>query len=375
MVGTSDPVAFECSCKAPEIGGAILLFYRYFAAPPELPDLQDIDVQELYAFHSSVCERLSLRGKIRVASEGFNVTVGGTNDELEAYKQECIQHWSFAGLNLDTPAKRDKFFKPSANGCACAFERLNVRITSEITPFGITNYTPKDWGIVQTLTPAEFHEKCWADSDNVLIDIRNHYESRIGHFINPKSGDKAIMPEVRRFSQFPLYVKTHLEDLQSLNRPTAILTYCTGGIRCEKSVRWMAERMQPKSKRTFYTLEGGIAAYLTWMDAEIQTGRKLPDDSLFRGRNYVFDGRGSVGLAGGGAVPVSECHMCHRPSDRLSKCRSPGCHLVLVVCEDCEDCRDPRCCTSCSEKNSSQSPQTRRLLCSCEREREERLRS
>jgi predicted sulfurtransferase len=153
--------------------------------------------------------------------------------------RECLKHWSFADLNLDSQVKQDEFFKPSADGCACAFESLSLKITSEITPLGITNYSPKDWDIIESLSPADFHKKCWENDKKVLIDVRNHYESRIGYFVEPVTGVKAIMPEVRRFSQFPLYVKTHLTELEGLDSPTNILTYCTGGIRCEKSVGWL----------------------------------------------------------------------------------------------------------------------------------------
>jgi predicted sulfurtransferase len=377
MLGKSDPVSFQCTCAAREAGdGVILLFYRYFAAPPKLP-LDHVDVENLYDFQKTLCERLNLRGKIRIAKEGFNVTVGGTKDEAEQYMRACVKHWSFAELELVAPAARDAFFKPTAGGCACAFQTLNIKITSEITPLGITNYTPKDWDVVKSLSPSEFHERCWQDNKKVLVDVRNHYESRIGYFVDPVSGEKAITPEVRRFSQFPLYVKTNMKELEELSTGVqSILTYCTGGIRCEKSVRWMAEKMQLSEGKTICTLKGGIAAYLTWMDEEIAAGRKSTADSLFHGKNYVFDGRGATGLAAATeSAPVSGCHVCGTPSDRLSKCRSMVCHLVLVVCEACESSKDPRCCSDCQEWEQRLPCADRRPICQCEREREARLRN
>lgn len=377
MTGQSDPVSFRCTCAAQDVGGSILLFYRYFAAPPKLSSLQEIDVQELHDFHKELCERLGLRGKIRVAQEGYNVTVGGLREDVKSYMQECLQHWTFADLNLDTKTKQDKFFKPSTDGCACAFDTLSVKIASEITPLGITNYTPKDWDIIESLSPADFHERCWEDGRKVLVDVRNHYESRIGYFVEPVSGEKAITPEVRRFSQFPMFVKNQLAELEELRTPTSILTYCTGGIRCEKSVRWMAERMQDAAGEGYRicTLKGGIAAYLTWVDGEVRAGRMKAEDSLFKGRNYVFDGRGSTGLKeSGDAMPVSRCHCCGEACDRLSKCRSGRCHLVLVVCEGCEMAGDPRCCVSCKALEDETVAQTRRPICACELEREARLR-
>jgi predicted sulfurtransferase len=206
--GSSDPISFSCTCTASSdtSGGTILLFYRYFAAPPSLLRntlSRDIDIQELAAFHSKITQKFHLGGNIRVGREGFNITVGGTKDEIESYMKECMSHWSFLGLGLDTEEKRYQFFKPTGGGCSCSFggSPASVRITMEITPMGVTNYIPEAWDAIESLEPAEFHERCWADENNVLIDVRNHYESRIGYFVNPKTGEGAVRPGIRRFSQ------------------------------------------------------------------------------------------------------------------------------------------------------------------------------
>ncbi|KAH7351170.1 hypothetical protein BKA65DRAFT_525390 [Rhexocercosporidium sp. MPI-PUGE-AT-0058] len=215
----------------------------------------------------------------------------------------------------------------------------------------------------------------------MLLDVRNHYESRIGYFVDPKTGEAALRPAIRRFSQWPQYVKRQMSRLGESKIPGSkqIMTYCTGGIRCEKGARFLQENMKKEGDRVC-TLQGGIAAYLTWMDEEINSGRKCPEDSLFRGRNYVFDARGSTGLISSPAVePVSTCHTCESPCDRLSKCRSKGCHLVLVVCERCES-GDPRCCQNCEEfdeqacsKDAETEKSRPRLICACERDREAEL--
>lgn len=115
-----------------------------------------------------------------------------------------------------------------------------------------------------------------------------------------------------------------------------------------------------------------------WMEEEIAAGRKRVGESLFRGKNYVFDGRGSVGLEVGDqgkedGRPVARCHGCGALEDRLSKCRSKGCHLVLVVCEECEE-KDPRCCENCRELDVGRGEEDGpRPICLCEMERETRL--
>ncbi len=109
---------------------------------------------------------------------------------------------------------RRAFFKPS-EGCGCVFaseregrgdgEGSNVRICEEITPMGVTSYVPRDWDVVESLPPAEFHERlCGLDGDGreiVLVDVRNHYESRIGYFVDPSTGESALRPAIRRFGQ------------------------------------------------------------------------------------------------------------------------------------------------------------------------------
>ncbi|KAF2671516.1 hypothetical protein BT63DRAFT_353593, partial [Microthyrium microscopicum] len=326
--GQSDPITYSCSCKAAERGGEVLLFYRYWTNDPQLPlELRDL--------------AYSLGGKIRVASEGYNVTVAGTKDEIESFIEECCSHWSFTGLSLGTKEARDRFFKPS-EGCACVFNRVaNVRVAAEITPMGIQDYLPQDWNIIESLSPEEFHQRCH-EENALLLDVRNHYESRIGYFVDPHNGEAAIRPQIRRFSQWPQYLKN-----AGVFDPNGkqILTYCTGGIRCEKAVRWMKENTTQSAPVS--TLKGGVAAYLAWMDDEISSGRKQPSESLFKGRNYVFDARGSTSLSHG-PEPVSTCHICGQSSSQLNKCQSKGCHLVLVVCLDCSD-KDIRCCSSCKE--------------------------
>ncbi|TID23625.1 putative glucose transporter rco-3 [Venturia nashicola] len=377
--GESDPISYTCSCKAGKEGGSVLLFYRYYSNSPNLPEehlAKSAHPAELAAWHEKLTQKLNLAGKLRIAKEGFNITVAGTRTDIDAYVLECCAHWSFSGLHLDTKSARDEFFKPS-DGCACVFSNVSsVRVAAEITPMGVEGYLPSDWSRIESLTPADFHERCLR-GNNLLVDVRNHYESKIGYFVDPETGEPALRPAVRRFSQWPQFVKQNMQQALDENqgKPKQIMSYCTGGIRCEKAVRWMEENTL-LADTTVTTLKGGIAAYLTWMKGEIEAGRKRPQDSLFKGRNYVFDARGSTGLTEE-SEPVSNCHLCGVPSDRLSKCHTKGCHLVLVACSGCET-GELRCCQSCRdmEVDNTRTRQDRKgpkLICSCEREREREL--
>jgi predicted sulfurtransferase len=377
--GESDPISYTCTCGAGEKGGSVLLFYRYWSNYPKLPpELRDsaCDAEALADWHRELTAKYSLGGKIRIAREGFNITVAGTRGEIESYINECCDHWSFSGISLDTEYSKNEFFKPS-EGCACVFNKVaSVRVAAEITPMGVEGYLPQKWDNIESLSPSEFHQRCHQEHI-VLLDVRNHYESKIGYFIDPHSGEAAIRPPIRRFSQWPQYVK-HNANAFNGEGGKQIMTYCTGGIRCEKAVRWMQEDTQASQgiNSKVCTLKGGISAYLSWMESEIASGQKQPSDSLFKGRNYVFDARGSIGLPQTGdqpPEPISQCHYCTRPSGQLSKCRSKGCHLVLVVCLDCNE-EDVRCCVSCQHMDDSAALGGLKVgprgICECERERE-----
>jgi predicted sulfurtransferase len=378
--GNPNPTSYTCSCAANEVGGVVLIFYRYWSNTPELPEKhkEKADRPELLAeWHRELILKLNLRGKFRISKEGYNIAVGGTRVEIDDYVKFCLDHWSFDGLPLDTESARLLFFKPT-DGCACVFGsegRANVRVTAEITPMGVEGYLPKDWGGVESLLPEEFHKRCH-DEASFLLDMRNHYESRIGYFISPRTGQAALRPPIRRFSQWPQYLKRN-KDITKNGGPRNIMTYCTGGIRCEKGARWMHENIEKQPGDKFYTLHGGILAYLTWIDEEVRQGRKQIGDSLFRGRNFVFDARGSTGLTSP-VEPVASCHLCELPADSMSKCQSRRCHLLLVVCSRCYE-KDVRCCQSCYDLETTHSIATcgvkapSRPICACERAREEQL--
>ena len=377
-LGSSDPISYTCMCGQP---GSVLLFYRYFANDLQLPEAHFEEAQQPQIqadFQKKICEANGLTGKIRVSKEGFNVTVAGCHAAIEKYIDACIHHWSFAALDVGIKEKQDSFFKPTP-GCRCCFPSLSVRTTSEITPLGLTNYSPSSWSNIAPLPPAEFH-RIAKEEEVKLVDVRNHYESRIGFFVDGK-GREAIKPAVRRFGQWPRWVQEHKDvllekaDKEEDPKQKPILSYCTGGIRCEKGSRWMEESLRSSGKEvTIHTLDGGIASYITWMEEEIKAGRMKPDDSLFKGQNYVFDARGSLGIEG--VEPVSKCHVCGRKSARLGKCMTDGCHLVLVVCEQCDGGgKDVRCCESCLSLSKEEVAQDikRKRMCKCEQTREKGL--
>lgn len=243
----------------------------------------------------------------------------------------------------------------------------------------VSNYAPADWGAVRELEPVEWDaliREGREEEELLLLDVRNHYESALGYFVDG-GGREAVRPLVRRFSQFPLYVRRRgLDGWVSGNGEVKrkVLSYCTGGIRCEKATRFMQENLSGDADMEVCTLKGGIAAYMSWVDCEISEGRMVAKDSLFKGKNYVFDGRGSIGLEGGQDNVVGHCIGCDRPGDTVQKCDSTSCHLELIVCPDCKG-RGVVCCQDCRclDTETVELRIGARPMCQCEKDREAKL--
>jgi len=386
--GTSDKSSLECHCPQT---AQVLLFYRYFPSHPRLHTQKlrnllrdnatssDDDnnllwkkaVNELAIFQETLCRELHITGKIRVGIEGINGTIVGESTEISEYIVRCQDHWSFDGLDLTSEAAQLAFFKPT-KGCKHAFEgQLSVKIVKEITPFGQHTWLPNDWlnnqscTRIEYLSPKEFHNelqsvKCRSSKSTLVLDARNHYESNIGYFA------EAHCPPIRRFSSLPYYLQT--QDRLSSEKPDRVLTYCTGGIRCEKAARWIAEQ-DSVTGTTVATLKGGIHAYLEWFQQQCSLGVLQPNECLFLGRNFVFDARGSIGLSLPEAQTcVSSCLRCARTSSNLTKCPGLGCHLVIVGCETCLAQGSVWCCDGCKRKQLSirDGRQLDKTPCTCE---------
>lgn len=212
-----------------------------------------------------VVERLreltaNLLGSILVAEEGINGMVAGTPSQVEQFEQALQHDAVFAGCFAGIAFKRSP--------CkTIPFRKMKVRQKPEIVPLGIAgvdatkvtgiNVKPEDWRALI------------AQDDVVLLDNRNSFEYKLGHFQN------AIDPLVTNFRDFPEYVKAHADEWKKSGKRVAM--YCTGGIRCEKTSAWMHDLDLP-----VYQLEGGILNYF----------KAMPDaEKDWQGECFVFDNR------------------------------------------------------------------------------------
>ncbi|MFT6849978.1 MAG: UPF0176 protein, partial [Sphingobacteriales bacterium] len=181
-------------------------------------------------------------------------------------------------------------------------------------------YDPSDCGIH---VDAEGFNKLADDPDTVILDMRNHYESEIGHFEN------AYCPDVDTFRESLPVVEEELAD----KKDKKLLMYCTGGIRCEKASAYFKK----KGFKDVYQLEGGIINY-----AKQVTEKGLPNK--FKGKNFVFDERLGERIS---EEIISQCHQCDNKCDTHVNCKNVGCNLLFLQCDPCgekfEDCCSEEC--------------------------------
>lgn len=274
----------------------ILLFYAF-------TPLKDPEAVRLW--QRDLCESLGLGGRIILSKDGINGTVGG---ELKAVKKYIRKTREFAPF-------REIEFKWS-EGAGNDFPRLTVRVRDELVSFGAPGELTVDGsGVIgggARLTPTELNELA-ASRPVTFFDGRNAFEAQIGRFRD------AIVPDVANTRDFVAELDSGKYD-HLKNEP--IVTYCTGGIRCEV----LSSLMVSRGFSEVYQLHGGIAAY----------GSEYGDDGLWDGSLYVFDNRMSVTFSDDAAV-IGRCSQCGEPTSRMQNCDDLACREQLVVCASCAE--------------------------------------
>jgi predicted sulfurtransferase len=283
--------------------GKILLFYKYVDL--EYP-------KQVQKWLQKLCADLRLTGRIIIAHEGINATVGGSEKNTEIFKKAMEKDPRFTGID----------FKESEGGEQC-FPRMRIIIKNEIVYLGLDpkKVTPKNGG--KHLTPEETHNLiAQKPKDLVILDTRNDYEWRIGAF------EGAILPDIEHFRQFPKFVDDNLEQFKDKQ----VLMYCTGGVRCERATTYMKEKGVAKE---VYQILGGIHRY----------AEQFPD-GFFRGKNYVFDDR--IGVRVNDDI-LSTCNLCPTPCDDYTNCLNAECNEHFIACAPCLKTYDNTCSTACQE--------------------------
>ncbi len=287
----------------------VLLYYKYV----RLPD------PEVYAReHQRLCARLGLKGRILIAQEGINGTLSGTVENCKEYR---------AILDADPLTKEIAWKVDPEQGHV--FPKLSIKVREEVVSLdlGEEDFHPADLTATH-LKPAQWRE-AMKEENVVILDARNDYEWEIGRF------EGAILPDVPSFRDLPKWVRDHREELEGKK----ILTYCTGGIRCEKFSGFLLN----EGFKEVYQLDGGIVTY--GKDEEVK-------GEAYEGECYVFDERLSVPVnRTEGAKLISTCRGCGCLSIRYRNCGWMPCNAQFLLCENCENTLGRYCSKLCKEVN------------------------
>jgi UPF0176 protein len=277
----------------------ILLYYCYS---------QIEDPEQFREQHHLYCLENRIKGRIIVAHEGLNGTVSGRTEDCERYMADLKADPRFAHTDF-------KVEEHDTHG----FQKLHVRVKPEIVHSGMAHINPgQQTGI--HLEPAEFKRLKDAD-DVVLLDVRSNYEHSVGKFRN------ALTLDIENFRDFPEKVS----ELEAY-KDKKIITYCTGGIKCEKASAYLLE----KGFQNVYQLHGGIIKY------GLEEGGED-----FEGKCYVFDNRIVVDVNKVNPKVISRCYICDTECDRMINCANPVCNNHVPICETCGWEMEGACSPAC----------------------------
>ncbi len=272
------------------------------------------DPDAVRLWQRALCEKLGLTGRILISSDGINATIGGGLNAVKQYVKTTREYKGFHDIDVKW-----------SDGSAADFPRLSVKVRDEIVSFGAPGELKVDEnGVVgggAPLDPAALHQLVAERGDDVVFfDGRNAFETQIGKFRN------AVVPDVATTRDFVAELDSgKYDDLK--NRP--VVTYCTGGIRCEV----LSSLMLNRGFEEVYQLDGGIVRY----------GETYKDEGLWEGSLYVFDRRMHVEFSDH-AKTLGECVRCQAPTSKFENCSNQACRNLQLFCTGCAETSAARTC-------------------------------
>ena len=258
---------------------------------------------------------LDILGRIYVAHEGVNAQLSVPAPKFDAFKAHLDSIAFLKDVRLNIAVEQDNK----------SFLKLKIKVRNKIVADGLNDDTFDVTNKGVHLSAAEFNALTSQD-DTIVVDMRNHYESEIGHF------EGAITPDVDTFRDSLPIIE---EDLSEHKEDKNLVMYCTGGIRCEKASAYFKH----KGFKNVYQLEGGIIEY----------ARQVKNQGLnnkFVGKNFVFDERRSEAIS---EDVIARCHQCGSPCDTHVNCANEACHLLFIQCPYCAKKLDSCCSDTCAE--------------------------
>jgi len=268
----------------------VILYYNF-------TPLDDPDAIRLW--QKNLCERLNLKGRIIVAEQGINGTLGGYIDDVKSYIKEMKTY----------PQFKNTQYKWS-DGAGDDFPKLSVKVRPEL----ITLQADEEFDVFNStsgFTPEQWHEYIEQNPDVIILDARNDYESDIGAF----KGANVIKPKINAFKEIK-------GELDKLPKDQPILTYCTGDVRCE----YLSAYMTHKGFDEVHHLKGGIVKY----------GQQFGDDGFWEGKCFTFDNRLKLEFSNE-SEDIGDCSHCESKTSNHINCQNSECNRLVLVCEDCAD--------------------------------------
>jgi UPF0176 protein len=281
------------------------------------------DPAAIKIWQKKLCKNLNLKGRIIISSHGINGTLGGNMADLKNYVSQTKTYDGFANIK----------FKWS-DGTGNDFPKLSVKVRPELVAFGYPDEIKVDKnGVVgggKHLRPAEVDELVAQRGDDVVFfDGRNAFEAQVGRFKN------AVVPDTVTTRDFVSEIESgkydHLKD-----KP--IVTYCTGGIRCEV----LSSVMKTRGFKEVYQIDGGIVSY----------GKEFGDDSLWEGSLFTFDDRISIEFSDK-SKSIAKCEKCSAPANRFYDCPKVPCNSINILCAKCAEKMNDEICKHPQRKYSN----------------------
>lgn len=292
----------------------VLLYYKITKIP---------NVEAEVKLHKEICKALQLTGRILLSPDGINGTVGGSKESIDLYRAYMNQHRVFKDID----------FKESTS-VVKPFPKMQIRAREEIIT---TEAIQKiDWSLrAKHVDRDEFHKWLQRGEDMVLLDMRNDYEWEIGRFVG------SVRPPMKYFRD----LKDHLEWYVQEFKGKKIVTFCTGGIRCEPATAMLVAA--GIDRENIYQLEGGIVKY----------GEKYGNEGFYEGKCFVFDDRVAVPINTLPTAPIiGNCLHCTVSCDHYRNCANKFCNKLFIACDSCNESFENTCTSDCeamiqNEKN------------------------
>ncbi len=271
---------------------------------------------EIFRNHLFIAwDSIDVLGRIYVAQEGINAQLSVPAKKFAAFKTFLDGIYFLEDVRLNIAVEHD----------LKSFLKLKVKVRNKIVADGLNDET-FDVTNIGIHVDAQTFNNLIEDPDTVLVDMRNHYESEIGHFKN------AITPDVDTFRDSLDIIE---EDLKDHKEDKKLVMYCTGGIRCEKASAYYKH----KGFQQVFQLEGGIIEYARQVEAEGL-------ENKFLGKNFVFDHRRGERIS---EDVIANCHQCGVACDNHVNCANEACHLLFIQCESCQEGMEHCCSVECKE--------------------------